>query len=57
MQFRDSLISNPNNKSVRINKNESEKTMVRGEYNSAKKPPPIMDFSYAKSEKDSEYQV
>ena len=52
MKFRNSRISEPNNKSVRINKNENEKIMVKSDFHSAKKE--TMDFSIAKSDSDRE---
>jgi hypothetical protein len=52
MKYRESQMSEPNNKSVRINKNEKEKIMIKGNFNSAKKQ--TMDFSIAKIEIDND---
>ena len=46
MHFRESQVSEPATKSVRINKNENEKPMVKGNYNSAQKDLK-MEFSMA----------
>ena len=55
MQYRQNRISEPINKSVRINKNENDMnrtTMIKGNYNSSAKKEPYtkMEFSIAQSE-------